>query len=234
MTSDNFFNVAVGINYYDDPKGLIKILTEKTTYDYIYKFYIIDGKYKGREDLPENDTSFVRELCEMYPKIHLVEMQDATQIEKRNTYWDLAEADDVDFMIVLDSDEYMKINPDIFECSLRTTLARDAKCYPVKQHQQDIFTSSRPRLFKSPFTFRHRENRNGNGISHGSLYENYGESDKEIIQQMYAWFMDHPKREKDSDNQTGLAGIEMWHDKGFRSKERVIADRVYYDNTPNR
>jgi len=90
---------------------------------------------------------------------------------------------------------------------------------------------SRPRLFKGPFTFRHLQSEKENTISHGSLYD---KDDTEIINQMYAWFKDHPKREINSDNQSGIDGIEMWHNKEFRTKERIIADRVYYDNTPNR
>jgi len=93
---------------------------------------------------------------------------------------------------------------------------------------------SRPRLFKGPFTFRHRENKNGNGISHGSLYEDYGEGETEIINQMYSWFKDHPKRNINTGDQTGVPGFEMFHDKQFRNKERIIADRVYYDETPDR
>ena len=51
---------------------------------------------------------------------------------------------------------------------------------------------------------------------------------------MYAWFKDHPKRQINSDDQSGIDGIKMWHDKTFRSRDRVIADRVYYDETPSR
>ena len=96
---------------------------------------------------------------------------------------------------------------------------------------EGISVMSRPRLFKGPFTFRHLQSEKDNTISHGSLYEKDG---TEIINQMYAWFKDHPKRQINSDDQSGIDGIKMWHDKTFRSKDRVIADRVYYDETPDR
>ena len=50
---------------------------------------------------------------------------------------------------------------------------------------------------------------------------------------MYHWFKDHPKRTVNGE-QSGIPGIKMWHDKKHRSRERVIADRVYYDEDPKR
>ena len=137
----------------------------------------------------------------------------------------------MDYMIVCDSDEYMDFDIPKLIGSLRTLDARPEKCYPVKQHMEGINVMSRPRLFKGPFTFRHLQSNKDNTISHGSLYEKNG---TEIINQMYAWFKDHPKRQINSEDQSGIDGIKMWHDKTFRSRDRVIADRVYYDETPSR
>jgi len=39
---------------------------------------------------------------------------------------------------------------------------------------------------------------------------------------MHRWFKDHPKR-------TGIPGIKLYHDKNFRTEDRVIRDRIYYD-----
>lgn len=231
LTSEHIFKVGVGINYFDDTKGLIKILTNDTVYDYITKFYVIDGLYAGRNDKQESDPTYLKDLQNIYSKIHIVDMNNKTQIQKRNKYWELAKKDKMDYMIVCDSDEYMDIKPAILDNSLRTIQDRPEKCYPIKQHMVGITTMSRPRLFKGPYTFRHLQNKKENMISHGSLYD---KDDTEIINQMYAWFKDHPKREINSDNQSGIDGIEMWHNKEFRTKERIIADRVYYDNTPNR
>ncbi len=224
--------MSVGINYWDDPKGLIKILTNDTVYDYVDKFYIIDGRYKDRLDLPEHDPDYLRDLKKIYSKIESVDMAGSIQIDKRNKYWELAEKDEMDYLIVCDSDEYITINPQTFSASLRNIDNRPEQCYPVRT--VGVMIQKRPRLFKAPFTFRHRENKGGNGISHGSLYTDYGKSDKEVIAQMYAWYIDHPKREKDNDNHLGVPGIVMYHDKEYRSKDRVIADRVYYDETKNR
>jgi len=227
------FEVAVAINYWDDPHGLVNILTNDTTYDYIEKFFIIDGIYAGREDEQETHQDFLEDLKSIYSKLMVVEMPGRTQIQKRNMYWKLAEYENLDFMIVLDSDEYMDIDPDVFNESLRTLKDRPEKCYPIVQHMEGVFDQKKPRLFKGPYTYRHVQNKNGSGISHGSLYESYGDSDTEVIGQMYAWYEDHDKRAK-GDNMAGLPGIKLYHDKQYRSRDRVIADRVYYDEVKDR
>lgn len=229
MKSENTFKIAIGLNHYDDLHGLLYSLEAKPGYyDKVDKIYLIDGRYSNREDLPEYNPDEIHYVAKKYPKIHYVQMYNKTQVEKRNKYWELAEADGMDFLIVLDSDEYLHIhNTD----SLRTLIDRPEKCFPIKQHMEGICTMSRPRLFKGPFTFRHIQTNKENTISHGSLYEPDG---TEVINQMYNWFKDHPKREINSDNQSGVSGFEMWHTKEFRSRNRVIADRVYYDTNPNR
>jgi hypothetical protein len=217
LTSENTqYQIAVAINYWDDPKGLIKILTNDKVYDYVAKFYVIDGRYEGRNDEPESHPDYLIDLEKIYSKIHVVNMDGK---KKRNMYWKLAQAHKMDYVIVCDSDEYIDFDVPKLESSLRTIDERPEKCYPVMQHMEGITTMSRPRLFKAPFTFRHLQSEKENTISHGSLYD---KDDTEIINQMYMWFKDHPKRQVNSDNQS------------FRSKERVIADRVYYDETPDR
>jgi hypothetical protein len=153
------------------------------------------------------------------------------QIYKRNRYWEMANLFEMDYMIVCDSDEYIKINPEVLNHSLRKIQDRPEQCYPVEQVMEGVMTMTRPRLFKAPFDFGHVESDKDNTISHGSLYNGDG---VEIINQMYAWFKDHPKNHPNSEGQAGVPGIELYHDKTYRTRERVIADRVYYDENPNR
>ena len=224
------YKVAVGINYYDDPRGLVRILSDETVYDYISTFYVIDGRYKDRFDLPENDPEFTLDLKSIYSKMHLVQMSNVTQIEKRNVYFELAKENNEDFLIVCDSDEFIRIDPDTLNSSLRTVMDRSARCYPILQHMEGITSQARPRLFKGPFDYYHKESGNPDIISHGSLWDEQG---KEIIVEMYEWYKDHEKHEKNG-TQGALPGIAMWHDKTYRTRERVIADRIYYDEVKNR
>jgi len=225
------FKVGVGINYWDDQDGLVKILTDDTVYDYVDKFFIIDGRYDGRKDSPVGHPAFLADLKSIYSKIEVIDMDGFKQIYKRNRYWEMANLFEMDYMIVCDSDEYIKINPEVLNHSLRKIQDRPEQCYPVEQVMEGVMTMTRPRLFKAPFDFGHVESDKDNTISHGSLYNGDG---VEIINQQYEWFKDHPKCQINSENQAGVPGIELYHDKTYRTRERVIADRVYYDENPNR
>ncbi len=222
--------VALGINYWDDPKGLIRILNE-STYDFVDRIYLIDGRYKTREDVPQYGDE-MDYIIAPKRKVQLTRLYDAKQITKRNRYWERAEEDNMDFLIVIDSDEYMTIDSSLFLKSLEQLSDRPERCYPISEITTGVATFSRPRLFKPPFDYRHRPNRGGNGISHGSLYTEYGESDYEIINEFYAYFKWNP--DVDIHMGQGIPGIQMYQDKTYRSRERVIADRVYYDTVPDR
>jgi len=215
------FRVCVGCNFFDDPYGLKRLLDMGGLYDFIHTFFIIDGRYAQRDDEPEHDPAFVESIVKQYRKIHFVKMFNSKQIEKRNKYWELAEEYDMDFLIVMDSDEYAIIDADKLNKSLEICSTRPASCFPIWEDHPQVITMPRPRLFKKPFDFRHKESQTT--ISHGSLYR----GDKEIINEMYEWFKDHPKR-------TGIPGIKLYHDKTYRTKDRIIKDRIYYDNVKNR
>lgn len=215
------YKIGVGINFFDDPYGLERILTSNGFYKNIDKIFLIDGRYKNRNDKPEHDELLVKMVSSRYDKIHYVKMNDYKQIEKRNKYWELAEQYNMDYMLVLDSDEYAVIE-DNFQDTLKTLETRDAQCFPIYQSHPQVTEMPRPRLFKAPFDFRHIESKTT--ISHGSLYKKDGH---EVINDMHRWFKDHPKL-------TGIPGIRLYHDKKFRTVHRVIQDRLYYDIEKNR
>ena len=216
------FKVGIGCNFFDDPHGLKRLLDSGGLHDFVHTVFLIDGRYAQRNDTPEHDPALVDAIIKQYDKIHYLKMFDYKQIDKRNKYWQLAEEYDMDYMIVIDSDEYAVITPDVFNQTLNECWNRDARCFPLQQDHPQVIEMPRPRLFKKPFNYRHRESQTT--ISHGSLYDG---NDKEIINEMYQWFKDHPKR-------TGVPGIRLFHDKAFRTESRIIKDRVYYDNVKNR
>ena len=228
------FKVGIGINYWDDPDGLIRILEQPNVYEYIDKIYLIDGRYNGRDDNPVYGDDPVDYIIKGHRKVQLTRLYNVNQITKRNAYWERAEEDGLDYLVVLDSDEYININPNILNLSLRNLERRKEQCYPIMEHIIDVTDVVRPRLFKAPFNFRHIQNKPDAGISHGQLFNDYGYGKVEIINQMYAWYKDHPKTKPGSRNQNGIVGIEMWSDRKYRSRKRVIADRVYYDENKDR
>jgi hypothetical protein len=228
LTSDNGYKIAVGINYYDDLKGLMFGLDAKPGYyDKVDKIYLIDGKYEGRTDPREYDHEAALRAIAKYPKVEVIDMDGRKQIDKRNMYLNAAEVDGMDFLIVLDSDEWLEITD---TSVLHALKKRDSLCFPIASHMAEIYSQARPRLFKAPFTYRHRQSTTPNTISHGSLYLEYGLStEDEVINQMYRWFVDHP-----NDKRGGVRGFSIHHDKQFRTEDRVIRDRIYYDEVKDR
>lgn len=220
------YKIGVGINYWDDPKGLLTILEAPNFYENIFAIYLIDGRYSGREDKEENNPHLAQAIAREYPKIHYVKMYNVTQIEKRNKYWELAEKDDLDFMIVLDSDETCLFGENLND-SLEMCMKYPSQCFPLKQNHVQEVDMPRPRLFKKPFNFRHREH-SGPNISHGSLWTDYGLGNQEIIQTMYKF------SKIDKNTPEYVPSIYLTHDKKFRTKRRVDMDYKFYEENPNR
>lgn len=214
--------ISIGINYWDDPKGLYEIL--ESVNRLVDRVYIIDGKYEGRLDMPEYDPKYTEAIINKYDFVKYVKLEGVKQIEKRNTYWELAERDDPDWMVVLDSDENIRIEPDALE--QLSKIRDEAHCYPILSKQVGVADIPVPRLFRSPYDFRHRESGRKNCISHGSLFEEHGYG-REIIQDIYKFFDKYGKN-------TGVPGLRMIHDKKWRSDERVRNDYLYYDENPMR
>ena len=231
MTSENIFKVGIGINYWDDVEGLLRILTNDDVYDFVDKIFVIDGRYEGRKDEPKCHPTYLKDLLGIYSKLEVYDMDNRKQIDKRNLYWHLANISKMDYMIVLDSDEYLQIEPKTLNRTLRTLIDKPEQCYPILQHMEGVVSASRPRLFKAPFNFGHIQSTKPNTISHGSLYTPEG---VELINQMYKWFDNNPQFSVNDNEQGGIPGIKMFHDKTFRSRDRVIADRVYYDEVKDR
>jgi len=215
------YKLGIGINYWDDPQGLLRILYKGD--DSIHTIYVIDGRYSGRDDIEEHEPTLGEQICKQWNKVHYVKMHNAKQIEKRNKYWELAEKDNLDFLIVLDSDEYLEFYPE-FEKSLDLAMEMKWRCFPCAESWKEVVEETpRPRLFKKPFNYRHIENKQGM-ISHGGVFDPDG---KDVIPEMYGWCSVYGERKS-------IPGLKMIQDKSFRSKKRVDADYLYYENNPLR
>jgi hypothetical protein len=152
-------------------------------------------------------------------------MRDSIQIDKRNKYLELAEEHDLDFLIKCDSDEYLIIDEKAFLNDLKNVMEFEGvKTFPIDFTNGTNTNMKSIRLWKKPFTYRHRQNQ-GPNISNAQFFGNYGKDDKEISGQFQRW-LDIYKR--------NVNGIRLIHDKSYRTKKRVDWDYVYYNNNPTR
>jgi len=113
--------IALGLCYYEDLQGIQRLFDslEKTNAN-VYRIFAIDGKYKQFSDSPSFLSSpKVHHYLEQFPKVvNYTEWTTfPTEIEKRNKYLELCN-DDIDFLIVVDSDEYFTGDWDLFVTNL--------------------------------------------------------------------------------------------------------------------
>lgn len=216
------YKIGLGINYWDDPYGLERIL-QSPIYDIVKVVYVIDGRYKGRQDKEEYKADVTR-LIKYYPKIHYVHMRDRKQIDKRNKYWEFAEHDNLDFLIICDSDHIIEIDNDVFFRDLEIVIDFEGVSgFPISYNNAGIMKKT-IKLYKKPFTFRHKQN-SGPNISHSQIFDNYGKGKLDMLGNFQRW-LDIYKRP--------VKGIHMIHDKSLRTKKRVDWDYVYFSNNPTR
>ena len=215
--------IGMGINCWDEPDGILRILQGKNVYEFFDNIIIIEGRYEGRNDEATHDHRIMDEIPRSFDKVIYERLENAKQIDKRNSYWDIAYLMEYDWFLVVDSDETVEVEPDKFRAWLEEWKDYDARCFPVSTITF-AGVMARPRLFRKPGGIRHKDRKTGM-INHGSLWD---ESDREVIPDMYRY------HKKDRGYYRYVEGLYMKHDKKYRSVERIVLDEVYYTQNPTR
>jgi len=199
--------IALGLCYYEDLQGIKRLFDslEKTNAS-PYRIFAIDGKYKQFSET-ENmlSSSEVHKYLEQFPKVvNYTEWKTfPTEIEKRNKYLELCQ-DDIDFLIVVDSDEYLQGDWDLFVTNLEKLKER---IYKENRHMQmrnlhfvamqdapSTRISNRPRIIYQPSKIRY-----------------FGCH--------YTWIHVDTKDSCIYTDDPAVAGIQIIHDASQRSKE---------------
>jgi len=221
--------ISIGINYWDDAEGLMRLL--QSLPNIITRIYIIDGAYPGRYEKPRYKDEMTMAIVHSMRNITYIKMNDAKQIDKRNKYWELAQKDGMEWLIVIDSDEYMEIDePYMFSAYLLKMIEQfpKSRCFPIEGNNLGHFTAA-PRLFRAPFNYRHIQQKTN--ISHGSLYDPDG---KEIIDEMYIYYEYMRHKCNLPLDKACVPFIKIIHDKKYRDKKRIDADYLWYSDNPTR
>jgi len=81
-----------------------------SVYEHVYKIYLVNGRYKEfNHDWDYSPKWTTLNLKDKYPNVEVVNCC-ATQLVKRQIYLEMAGADNCDYLLVMDSDDY--IHPD--------------------------------------------------------------------------------------------------------------------------
>lgn len=161
--------VGVGIIFFDDAKGLQRCLNSIASH--VDLIIAIDGRFKDFEEYYDISNDGSKEVVESFSNARYYCFPNLTEIEKRNKYLEIAHAYGLDFLLVLDSDEFVKINHNLFRNNLETImfqkeyldfgLAQSPEVYGIKMYDQqfekpdNIVERHNERLFYKPGCLRY-------------------------------------------------------------------------------
>lgn len=164
--------IAIGLSFYEDFDSLRRMLMSLQSYP-IDMLIAVDGAYEGYPAKKWNSSDAVIELLDSFQTpIHRIEGPPSRlhQNEKRQIYFDVCKEDNIDCLIVMDSDEYFiheKTNWPLFIEDLEQKIRdnahtyRQAYCIPVVLGDKGIqkmpagYTENLPRLFYKPWELQY-------------------------------------------------------------------------------
>jgi hypothetical protein len=108
--------IAAGIVFFDDEKGLQRCLS--SIQSYVDLIIAIDGKFKYFDDDHDLSIDSSRNVVESLSNAVYYCYPNLTEIDKRNKYLEIAGIKEIDFLLVIDSDEYAIIDINEFSRDL--------------------------------------------------------------------------------------------------------------------
>jgi hypothetical protein len=108
------FSLAIGVIFYQDSAGLIRLIESlKPINPFISSIYAIDGRFVGpdygsNED-PELSTDLDFNFSLLTDKLKIISLSNKKEWHKRQAYIEECYRDKPDFLLVLDSDEYLEV-----------------------------------------------------------------------------------------------------------------------------
>ena len=116
MINNKTMTIAAGIVFFDDEKGLHRCLS--SIQSYVDLIIAIDGKFKYFDDDHDLSIDNSRKVVESFSNAVYYCYPNLTEIDKRNKYLEIAGNQGIDFLLVIDSDEYAVINISEFSRNL--------------------------------------------------------------------------------------------------------------------
>lgn len=99
--------IAAGIAFYNDCRSLERTLDSLK--DKVDMMICVDGRFKHYKDGNVTGLSYddSRQLVRSYDNTFLIDMPHCYEIQKRQAYVDACSGQDYDFLLIVDSDEYV-------------------------------------------------------------------------------------------------------------------------------
>lgn len=147
---------AVGCVYYNDVKSLERLLDSTTDqFDYCL---MIDGRFFAHRGEPLS-TDGSRELMNSYDNIISLDLPDLTEAQKRNGYLWLCKEHNIEWLLILDSDEYVTTFGDWkYDVLHKMDLVHNHYIYDIQSRRfpaDYVKYDPRPRLWYDPEGFEY-------------------------------------------------------------------------------
>ena len=114
--------VGAGIIFFEDARGLERCLS--SICPFVDSVIAIDGRFRDFEEIYDISTDGSKEVVETFSNANYYSFPNLTEIEKRNKYLELAQAQNLDFLVVIDSDEYAVLDPVLFRSNLEAIMSQ--------------------------------------------------------------------------------------------------------------
>lgn len=147
---------AVGCVYYNDAKSIERLL-ESTDLDFDYRF-MIDGRFFAHRGEPLS-TDGSREIVNSFDRVVTLDLPDLTEAQKRNGYLWLSKKYDIEWLLILDSDEYVTVFGDWkYDALQKKDLVHNHYIYDIQSRRfpaDYVKYDPRPRLWYDPEGFEY-------------------------------------------------------------------------------
>lgn len=114
--------VGAGIIFFEDARGLERCLN--SICPFVDSVIAIDGRFRDFEEIYDISTDGSKEVVETFANANYYSFPNLTEIEKRNKYLESAQAQNLDFLVVIDSDEYAVVDESVFNNNLQTIISQ--------------------------------------------------------------------------------------------------------------
>jgi glycosyltransferase involved in cell wall biosynthesis len=148
----------------NDAQSLERLI--ESCYQDIDYIFVIDGKYKDYDSILPISTDNLEDLCDKYPNVVLTRMYNVLEYQKRGEYLELCKEFKIDYLLIVDSDEYFHPDSDFrqFRIDLISQAKRDY-VYNIKNHTllpglgNMIIPLDQPRLWRKPSELEYKNQR---------------------------------------------------------------------------
>jgi hypothetical protein len=214
MTDD--LKLAIGCCFYQDAKGLERLVESVMPIPFLSAIYAVDGKFKGPDFGNEQDPELSTDLNEIVNYVKIINKPNVSEWQKRQAYIEECYKDRPDFLFILDTDEYISYVLHEFEAHLREIKQQMIdnpkyiyhNVYDLKfDDRTQGIKNLKPRLWFRPYqmeytdymAYRNKQYPNYHTDPSGSMYP------IDIMR-----------------------GVSMIHDKKLRNQEYELKNREYH------